>query len=210
MSASLSPSEGWVAGLRRFARGTPPVSHCELCSATIFPDHQHVIEVSNRKLLCCCQACALLFGNHDDGKYRAVPRSSQHLSDFRISDAQWDALLIPIGIAFFFKSTPESRVIALYPSPAGATESLLDLAAWEELAADNPVLAQLQPDVEALLVNRVDSARDYYRVPLDQCYALVGLIRGRWHGLSGGADVWNAIHEFFTGLDTGANVQGMH
>jgi len=169
-----------------------------------------VIEVSNRKLLCCCQACALLFGNHDDGKYRAVPRSSQHLSDFRISDAQWDALLIPIGIAFFFKSTPESRVIALYPSPAGATESLLDLAAWEELAADNPVLAQLQPDVEALLVNRVDSARDYYRVPLDQCYALVGLIRARWHGLSGGADVWNAIHEFFTGLDTGANVQGMH
>jgi len=169
-----------------------------------------VVEVSKRKLLCCCQACALLFGNHDAGKYRAVPRSSQHLADFRISDAQWDALLIPIGIAFFFKSTPESRVIALYPSPAGATESLLDLAAWEELAADNPVLAQLEPDVEALLVNRVDGARDYYRVPLDQCYALVGLIRARWRGLSGGALVWNAIHEFFAGLDGSAGVQGMH
>ncbi|MDQ3195678.1 MAG: DUF5947 family protein [Pseudomonadota bacterium] len=167
-----------------------------------------MIEVSNRKLLCCCQACALLFGNHDGGKYRAVPRSSQHLSDFCISDAQWDSLLIPIGIAFFFKSTPESRVIALYPSPAGATESLLDLAAWQELAADNPVLAQLEPDVEALLVNRVDDARDYYRVPLDQCYALVGLIRSRWRGLSGGSEVWTAIQEFFAGLDSG--VRGMH
>ncbi len=169
-----------------------------------------MVEVSKRKLLCCCQACALLFGNHDAGKYRAVPRSSQHLADVRISDAQWDSLLIPIGIAFFFKSTPESRVIALYPSPAGATESLLDLAAWEELAADNPVLAQLEPDVEALLVNRVDGARDYYRVPLDQCYALVGLIRARWRGLSGGSLVWNAIHEFFAGLDGSAGVQGMH
>lgn len=199
-----------MAGLRRFARGTLPVSLCELCSATILPDHPHVIEVSNRKLLCCCQGCALLFGNHDDGKYRTVPRCSQHLPDFHISDAQWDALLIPIGIAFFFKSTPESRVIALYPSPAGATESLLDLTAWQELAADNPVLMQLQPDVEALLVNRVDGARDYYRVPLDQCYALVGLIRSRWRGLSGGSEVWNAIQEFFAGLDSGANVREMH
>ena len=201
VSPSSSRSEGWVAGLRRFARGSAPIARCELCSAIILPDHQHVIEVSNRKLLCSCQACTLLFGNSDGGKYRAVPRSTQHLSDFRLSDAQWDALLIPIGIAFFFKSTPDSRVIALYPSPAGATESLLDLPAWEELAADNPVLAQLEPDVEALLVNRVEGAREYYRVPLDQCYALVGLIRARWRGLSGGNEVWVAIHAFFAGLD---------
>ena len=167
-------------------------------------------EVSNHKLLCCCQACSLLFGNHDAGKYRTVPRSSQRLSDFRLSDAQWDGLSIPIGIAFFFKSTPESRVIALYPSPAGATESLLDLAAWEDLAADNPVLAALQPEVEALRVNRVDGARACYRVPLDQCYALVGLIRARWRGVSGGTQVWHAIHEFFAGLEPGAGVRGMH
>ena len=126
-----------------------------------------------------------------------------------MTDAQWDALLIPINIAFFFKSTPASRVIALYPSPAGATESLLDLAAWEELQADNPWLAKLEPDVEALLVNRVDGERDYYRAPLDQCYALVGLIRARWRGVSGGSDVWDAVGEFFAGLETGASASGI-
>ena len=126
-----------------------------------------------------------------------------------MTDAQWDALLIPINIAFFFKSTPASRVIALYPSPAGATESLLDLAAWEELQADNPWLAKLEPDVEALLVNRVDGERDYYRAPLDQCYALVGLIRARWRGVSGGSDVWVAVGEFFAGLETGASASGI-
>ena len=61
-------------------------------------------------------------------------------------------------------------------------------------------MADLEPDVEALLVNRIDGAREYYRVPIDRCFALVGLIRTRWRGLSGGAEAWQAIHEFFAGL----------
>ena len=43
---------------------------------------------------------------------------------------------------------------AYYPSPMGPTESLLELDAWAALEAANPVLATLEPDVEALLVNR--------------------------------------------------------
>ena len=41
---------------------------------------------------------------------------------------------------------------AFYPSPAGATESLLPLTAWEEIVRENPALREMQPDVEALLV----------------------------------------------------------
>jgi hypothetical protein len=119
-------------------------------------------------------------------------------------------LQIPIGIAFFFKSTPQSRVVALYPGPAGVTESLLDLSAWDELQAGNPVLAELEPDVEALLVNRVDGAHDYYQVPIDQCYALAGIIRARWHGLNGGADAWTAIRAFFAGLRAGVPAPEMN
>jgi len=117
-----------------------------------------------------------------------------------MTDAEWDALRLRIDMAFLFHSTPERRPVALYPGPAGATESLLSLDAWEELVASNPALADLEPDVEALLVNRIDGAREYYRVPIDRCFALVGLIRTRWRGLSGGAEAWQAIRHFFAEL----------
>jgi hypothetical protein len=43
-------------------------------------------------------------------------------------------------------------------------------------------------------------------VPIDACYKLVGLIRLNWRGLSGGADVWQKIGEFFGELRAKAEV----
>ncbi|HEY6330256.1 MAG TPA: DUF5947 family protein, partial [Blastocatellia bacterium] len=112
---------------------------------------------------------------------------------------------IPIGLAFFFRSSIEGRVVAFYPSPAGPVESLLGMESWEEIARLNPFLDALQPDVEALLANRVNHGRgksgaEYYVAPIDECYRLVGLIRAHWRGLSGGTAVWEQIAEFFAGL----------
>ena len=90
--------------------------------------------------------------------------------------------------------------MALYPSPAGATESLLPLEAWQQIVENNPILKQMQPDVEALLVNRTHETRDYYYVSIDECYKLVGLIRSHWRGLSGGTEVWKEIGRFFARL----------
>jgi hypothetical protein len=122
------------------------------------------------------------------------------LKDLRLTDAAWNALAVPIGLAFFFHSTPAGRVVAMYPSPAGPMESLLGLGAWEDLERENSVLRRIEPDVEGLLVNRVDAARDYYRAPIDHCFRLVGLIRTQWRGLSGGAAVWRQIEDFFSDL----------
>ena len=83
----------------------------------------------------------------------------------------------------------------------GPTESLLGLEAWDELEAANPILRTLQPDVEALLVNRALGARQHWLVPIDECYALVGLIRTRWRGFTGGKEVWQEITRFFDELD---------
>jgi len=81
----------------------------------------------------------------------------------------------------------------------------------------NPVLNQMEPDVTALLVNRVGHVRgaapaEYYLVPIDECYKLVGLIRAHWRGLSGGTEVWREISAFFVALKkrAGYKPEGAH
>jgi hypothetical protein len=176
--------------------------HCELCSEPIPPEHRHLLEVSTREIICVCRPCSILFDRAaaSEGKYRLIPDRRLFLEDFEMSDVQWASLRIPVDMAFFFHSTPAERVVAFYPSPMGPTESLLKLSAWEDLEASNPVLKGMERDVEALLVNRVRGAREHFLVPIAECYSLVGLIRMRWRGLSGGREVWEEIGQFFEAL----------
>ena len=83
-------------------------------------------------------------------------------------------------------------------------ESTLDLEYWNDIVERNPVLQELQPDVEALLVNRIATPPQYYRAPIDQCLRLVGILRTHWRGLSGGDDVWKEINRFFDDLQVAA------
>jgi hypothetical protein len=194
-----------MAALRQFARKRAPVERCEMCSRELVPEHDHLVEPINRRILCACVPCAILFDGQDGTKYKRVPRRVLFLQDFQLTDAQWDGLTVPIEMAFFFRSTPHGKIIALYPSPAGPTESLLPLETWDDIAQANPILSQMEPDVTALLVNRVGHTRgytaaEYYLVPIDECYKLVGLIRAHWHGLSGGTEVWRQIGGFFAAL----------
>jgi uncharacterized protein DUF5947 len=192
--------------LRQFARKPQrQVEVCEMCSAELRTQHAHLINIAERRLHCACDACALLFSNGSGTKYKRVPRDVRLLTNFQMRDAEWDGLLIPINLAFFFENSVSSRVSALYPSPAGATESLLPLESWTSIVQSNPFLQHMESDVEALLVNRVGatrglSAAEYYVVPIDVCFKLVGLIRLHWRGLSGGTEVWKAIGEFFEDL----------
>lgn len=198
-----------LGALRRFTRERDAASsskkrleRCELCSEPIGLEHAHLLELSNRAMLCACQACSLLFYNAGaaGGKYRLVPSRYLTLPDFHMEDEQWESLMIPVNMAFILRSTGAKHVMAFYPSPAGAMESLLDLEGWEELVGNNPILNDLEPDVEALLINRVGDAHEYYIVPIDACYQLVGQIRISWKGLHGGEETWQAIGEFFSGL----------
>lgn len=178
------------------------VERCDLCGEPVDPIHRHLVDVSDRRLLCACRACTILFDRDGagGGHLRLVPLRRRRLEDFQLDDAAWERLRIPVDMAFFFRSTASQRVVALYPGPAGATESLLELQAWTGLETANPVLAELQDDVEALLVRRAGGAREHWLVPVDDCYELVGLMRDRWTGLSGGQDVWAAIERFFEDL----------
>jgi hypothetical protein len=184
--------------LRRFLPGKR-VERCDLCGTELPREHPHLLEIANRRMVCACEACGILF-HHRTQHYRRIGRDIRFLEDFRVTDAEWDSLMIPIGLAFFTDSTAAGRVTAFYPGPAGITESLLPMASWSEIAARNPVLHRMEPDVEALLANRVGAAREYWLVPLDRCYELAGLIRTQWRGLSGGEAVWREIAGFFTKL----------
>jgi hypothetical protein len=180
--------------------------YCELCNAPIPSVHRHMLELSSRELMCSCRPCSLLFDREgaSNGRYKLVPERRLRLEDFTISDLLWEGLRVPVDMAFFFHSSAAERVLAYYPGPMGPTESQLELTSWQELELANPILAELEEDVEALLVNRIGGARRHWLVPLDECYSLVGLIRTRWKGLSGGNEVWQEIDSFFSELDSRA------
>jgi hypothetical protein len=193
-----------IAELRRLqARQMPaeraePETRCELCGVEVAPDHRHLLQTGERRIVCVCETCWAVRAG--DGDYRPTGRRAVWLDDFELPDELWARLGVPIGLALFFDSAPAGRVIALYPSPAGATESELPLDAWEELVAANPVLADLETDSEALLVDRISKPAHYALAPIDEAYRLIGTVRASWEGISGGPGVAEALTGFFAAL----------
>jgi hypothetical protein len=191
----------------RANRGAPQPAgeRCEMCSEAIADEHQHVVNLEGRQLMCVCRGCYLLFTDVDaDLRYRAVPDRYLAFGDFALDRRAWEALQIPVGLAFFFHNSSIGRTVAFYPGPAGATESELDLAAWNDIRAAEPRVDTIAADTEALLVRVPDdetaSCRAYL-VPIDACYEFVGRLRMMWRGFDGGQDVRTYIEGFFEQLD---------
>ncbi len=197
-------------GLRRFVAGAAPpppptekpVERCEMCAEPIGDWHGHVVNIESRGLMCTCRPCALLFTQDGaaGGRFKSVPERYRYAADVPLAAASWDSIGIPVAMAFFFINSAMGQTVAFYPSPAGATESMLSLEAWTDLLAATPGMADLRPDVEALLVNKSANGFECFLVPIDACYQLVGLVRMYWKGFDGGEEAWTAINEFFDGL----------
>jgi hypothetical protein len=184
----------------------PAGQRCEMCSESIADTHQHVVNVAGRQLMCVCRGCYLLFiDSHAELRYRAVPDRYLAFPGFALDRRTWEALQIPVGLAFFFRNSELDRTAAFYPGPAGATESELNLDAWEAISAAEPRVELLADDVEALLVRVPSNAElgerpECYLVPIDACYEFVGGLRTRWHGFDGGQEAREFIDDFFTSL----------
>jgi hypothetical protein len=193
--SSARPAEQPAAGRE------PALERCEMCDTPVEERHGHVVDRESHQLLCTCRACYLLFtGEWTGGRFRAVPERRLTDPRHRLTGADWEQLQVPVGMAFFIRGMADRAVAAFYPSPAGATECLLDLDAWDRLAERNPLLAAAEPEVEAILIRRTDSGIDCYLVPVDSCYELVGAMRQRWRGFDGGAEAKAYIDGFFTSV----------
>jgi hypothetical protein len=197
------------AALQRFARRPAAAERCDLCGAPLPEEHDHLLELEKRRLVCACQPCGILFSDlfsdRPGRRFRRVPARVRRLADFRLTDGQWESLLVPINMAFFYRNGASGHVVAMYPSPAGATESQLPLDTWRQIEEENPALQSMEPDVEALLVNRLGEQRGfmahgYFLLPIDRCFKLVGLVRTHWRGLSGGAELWQHLGQYFDEL----------
>jgi hypothetical protein len=203
MSAMERGAKDNVALLQRMLQKRPPAGErCDFCATPLTPEHSHLIELAARRILCSCRPCYIVFEPEGAaaGKYRAVPTRYVEIDAFTIDAEQWDALAVPIGLAFFFYNSLERKMVAFYPSPAGATESLLPLDTWAEIAARHPVLSSLKPDVEAVLIQRTRDASRSFVVPIDAAYELVGLIRTSWKGFDGGEEAHGKIAAYFERL----------
>ncbi len=181
---------------------------CEMCSEAIADEHQHVVNVAGRQLMCVCRACYLLFTDSQaELRYRAVPDRYLAFPDFALDRRAWEAFQIPVGVAFFFTNSELGRTVAFYPGPAGATESELDLDAWNAVSAGDSRVGLLADDVEALLVRipeSEDGAPQTYLVPIDACYEFVGRLRMLWRGFDGGQEARAFIDGFFARIEARA------
>ena len=193
-----------VANLRRLASGAPGAAgpgagtleeSCDLCGVGIQEKHNHLLQLTDRRILCVCTSCWAQ--RSADPEYRPTGTRVLWLEGFELSDDVWGRLQIPIGLAFFMWSSGTGAMVAMYPSPAGATESELELEAWEDLKRANPVLETLEPDAEALVVNRISEPPQFAIVPIDECYAIVGAVKSSWEGISGGAAIEREVPGFF-------------
>jgi len=195
-----APAEGPGVGLEgdRAGATSPGEEKCEFCATGIAPGHGHVADLEQSSLMCACRACYLLFthGQAGRGRYRSVP--DRYLEDpgRPMTAGEWDLLDIPVGLAFFLRSSATGEVTGFYPSPAGATQCRLDLAAWDRLAAAHPLLAAIAPDVEAALICRTDEGVEHFLVPVDACYELAGRMRRHWRGFDGGEQARQSIAGF--------------
>jgi len=196
----------------RASRGAPQPAgeRCEMCSEAIADEHQHVVNLEGRQLMCVCRGCYLLFTDTEaELRFRAIPDRYLAFPDFALDRRAWEALQIPVGLAFFFHNSTLDRTVAFYPGPAGATESELDLQAWNDIRTADGRVDAIAADTEALLVRIPDddaASPQAYLVPIDACYEFVGRLRMMWRGFDGGQDVRNYINEFFEMLDDRSRV----
>jgi hypothetical protein len=193
MEGDVTFSGRAFASLRRLRTFELPEERCNSCATALRPAHSHLVDCTSRRVLCICDVCAMMLAKQSETRFRAVPSTPPRAPDIHVSEAQWSALSIPVGLAFIYTTDGSGQVYVMYPSPTGPIVSEVERESWSDIVRSNHILQSLKPYVEAFLVNRIGRKPEYLLAPIDECYRLAGLVRRGWRGFSGGADLQEEV-----------------
>ena len=203
-----TPAEQQVLdGVACRALGQDPIgalARCRLCGEWLGEIHLHLWHVQERRSACACRRCETRDARNRMRGYRRMQPRVELLEGFEMSEAMWVALTTTVGlanaVAFFFRTSRTREVKACGPGRGESLdviETTVDPEAWATLVDRNPVLNDLESDVEALLVHRLGLNPEHYRVSINLAYRLTGLARGDW------TVVPATVRDFFTALRRG-------
>ncbi len=148
--------------------------------------------------MCACRACYLLFTQPGAarGRYRAVPDRYLTDPDHPLDGSEWDALEIPVGLAFFLHNSRAGDGHRLLPEPGGRDRVPAGpRRPGTELAADAPAARRGRTRRRGHPDHPLGLAGDgveCFVVPIDACYELAGRMRLHWRGFDGGAEARQA------------------
>ena len=156
----------------RAGRGAPQPAgeRCEMCSEAIADEHQHVVNLEGRQLMCVCRGCYLLFTDTQaELRYRAVPDRYLAFQEFALDRRAWRHCRSPrAALLPQLDARPHGGVL---PRPAGATE--LSWIFRRGTTSTPPIPANtIADDTEAPPVRVPDdetASPHAYLVPIDAC-----------------------------------------
>ena len=184
---------------------------CHLCGLPLKAGHAHLVDRFESTLVCTCAACGVLFSASaaDRSRFRAVPRSARFRARMQRRDPGWQALGIPVRLAFLFHRSAARRWIAVIPSASGPAWVALPQPACDAFLRAHPRVRQLVGDVEALLVRREQSRLlECFGCPIDRCYALVALMHEARRGGESRPDVHAGIESLLAQLRAEVELTG--
>ncbi len=174
---------------------------CEFCTNTLDGRRRNLFDTTSGAVSCARPSCGVLFDHGDGGGRRKFIRSRpRRLDDFALDDLAWITLGVPVGLAFFVRDGASGAVTVFYPDPIGIMRTEVDPECWKTISEPNPVLSDMDSDVEALLIDRLREPAEYWLLPLDECQRLTAVLRTHWRGFGGGTEVYEHIDRFFARL----------